>query len=459
MTAEVAVLNRLGVAMASDSAASVCHNYRTKLYHADKLFMLSSSQPVGIMVNNSSLLTNLPWETVIKVFREQLGSRSFDRLEGYSEAFFQFLAGRTELFPSEAQEDFILDSLRNCILNLKELAVEIVFEQYGFHKGWTEDYMVDLGLDEALRRTIERWKSKPSHPAMGHSADVITRMSKRIYLESVPYIQTATQTRTELLYELARLLVEKEGVMPETISNIVISGFGNKDYLPALQEFEVAGVFGDRLKHRNIGGVLRITGSEPAAIRTFAQTEVAENFLYGSSMQVHTSMIRNLSSFVIQQAEAIIDGYPRTNKAKKNEYKERVIPLIQDGMVALFEEIRKRRDEKYYDPIIQSIAHLPKNELAQVAATLVGLSSFQKRVSMYEDETVGGPVDVAVITRGDGFVWVERKHYFKPELNPHYFVNRRAGAAEQPQAGTRFADKTVIPARDEPDSSSKGATQ
>lgn len=75
MTAEVAVLNRLGVAMASDSAASVCHNYRTKLYHADKLFMLSSSQPVGIMVNNSSLLTNLPWETVIKVFREQLGSR------------------------------------------------------------------------------------------------------------------------------------------------------------------------------------------------------------------------------------------------------------------------------------------------------------------------------------------------------------------------------------------------
>ena len=32
-----------------------------------------------------------------------------------------------------------------------------------------------------------------------------------------------------------------------------------------------------------------------------------------------------------------------------------------------------------------------------------------------------GPVDVAVITKGDGFVWLKRKHYFPAELNPHYF--------------------------------------
>lgn len=33
-------------------------------------------------------------------------------------------------------------------------------------------------------------------------------------------------------------------------------------------------------------------------------------------------------------------------------------------------------------------------------------------------ETVGGPIDVAVITRGDGFIWIRRKHYFEPSLNP-----------------------------------------
>jgi len=34
--------------------------------------------------------------------------------------------------------------------------------------------------------------------------------------------------------------------------------------------------------------------------------------------------------------------------------------------------------------------------------------------------TVGGPIDVAVITKGDGFVWVKRKHYFRAELNPRF---------------------------------------
>jgi hypothetical protein len=38
-------------------------------------------------------------------------------------------------------------------------------------------------------------------------------------------------------------------------------------------------------------------------------------------------------------------------------------------------------------------------------------------------ESVGGPIDVAVITRAEGLVWVKRKHYFDPELNLRY-LNR-----------------------------------
>jgi len=32
-------------------------------------------------------------------------------------------------------------------------------------------------------------------------------------------------------------------------------------------------------------------------------------------------------------------------------------------------------------------------------------------------------IDVAVISKGDGFVWIKRKHYFKAELNPQFFAN------------------------------------
>ena len=65
---------------------------------------------------------------------------------------------------------------------------------------------------------------------------------------------------------------------------------------------------------------------------------------------------------------------------------------------------------------------LPKDELAAMAESLVNLTVFKRKVSKTV-ETVGGPIDVAVISKGDGFIWVKRKHYFEAELNQHFFAN------------------------------------
>ena len=69
-----------------------------------------------------------------------------------------------------------------------------------------------------------------------------------------------------------------------------------------------------------------------------------------------------------------------------------------------------------------AVEALTITELAQVASTLVSLSSFQQQMSLGR-QTVGGPVDVAVISKGDGFIWIDRKQYFRPELNNQFFQN------------------------------------
>ena len=61
---------------------------------------------------------------------------------------------------------------------------------------------------------------------------------------------------------------------------------------------------------------------------------------------------------------------------------------------------------------------LPKSELASMAESLVNLTSLKRKVSL-QAETVGGAVDVAVVSKRDGFVWIKKKHYFKDELNLH----------------------------------------
>lgn len=51
---------------------------------------------------------------------------------------------------------------------------------------------------------------------------------------------------------------------------------------------------------------------------------------------------------------------------------------------------------------------------------MVELASLKKRVSR-EVETVGGPIDVAVVTKIDGFIWIKRKHYFDFSLNRAFY--------------------------------------
>jgi len=54
-----------------------------------------------------------------------------------------------------------------------------------------------------------------------------------------------------------------------------------------------------------------------------------------------------------------------------------------------------------------------------MAEALVNITSLKRKVSTDQD-TVGGPTDVAIISKVDGFVWIKRKHYFGIDLNPHF---------------------------------------
>jgi len=103
MTCEVAVMNKRGIALAADSAVTVGDGQ--KIYHtAEKLFSLSPSVPVAIMTFGAADMMGVPWETIIKIYADELGSRRFDRLDQYAKDFLRFIEGTTALFPAENQQ-------------------------------------------------------------------------------------------------------------------------------------------------------------------------------------------------------------------------------------------------------------------------------------------------------------------------------------------------------------------
>lgn len=77
------------------------------------------------------------------------------------------------------------------------------------------------------------------------------------------------------------------------------------------------------------------------------------------------------------------------------------------------------------------VEFMPKSELSTMAEALVNLTSIKCRVSRGM-ETVGGPIDVAVISCTDGFIWVKRKHYFDAQLNRRYIA--RVNRGNKPEA-------------------------
>ena len=108
MTAEVAILNRGAVALAADSAVTVGvggPGRKKKIYDsANKLMMLSDHAPVGVMFFGNAELMGIPWETLLKDFRRDLGWRSFPSFEGYVLELLGYLKGTvTSRIPSDHQ--------------------------------------------------------------------------------------------------------------------------------------------------------------------------------------------------------------------------------------------------------------------------------------------------------------------------------------------------------------------
>ncbi len=78
---------------------------------------------------------------------------------------------------------------------------------------------------------------------------------------------------------------------------------------------------------------------------------------------------------------------------------------------------KARRD--HATPMRRVLGVLPVDEMAELAETLISLQSLKEKVTK-PSETVSGPIDVAVISRNEGLVWIKRKHYFDAEINSRY---------------------------------------
>jgi len=82
----------------------------------------------------------------------------------------------------------------------------------------------------------------------------------------------------------------------------------------------------------------------------------------------------------------------------------------------IHDRILKNMQEELVAPII--IAPMPIKDAIDVAEFLVETTINFSRFTPGAP-SVGGPIDIAAITKHEGFKWIKRKHYYNNDINPY----------------------------------------
>ena len=190
LTAEIAVMNRQGVALAADSAVTVTGHRGPKIFtSADKIFALSKYHPVATMVYGAASLMQVPWETIVKVYRHQLADKAFPTLDGYASDFMDFLVRPDNLLFGDSQKHtFAYVQACQFFEHLADVMIRAVQEA-------TDSAGGSLTLTQSRRPALKvigdhhkSWSKRPDRP--GITEDVKAQLASA-YADDIHHAKTA----------------------------------------------------------------------------------------------------------------------------------------------------------------------------------------------------------------------------------------------------------------------------
>lgn len=424
MTCEVAVLNRLAVALAADSAVTFTavaggteqHTFATG---ANKIFQLAKAAPVGAMLYSLAELQDVPWELIVKSYRQEAGDAR-GTLAEYATSLADYIRGHAALFPPAHREKHFRQLAGGGFFRLLSKALME-------HPALASDGPLDV-LQEALRSFMEAEIALNAQTALGNHfneadiADAKVRQKAWLAHEITDYLDSpgehhhlATVINAE---DFADVVIESlfrfyHWHFNGRYTGIVVAGYGEAEYLPSYIENRYYGFLLDKLIVDEYS-TRAVDHNIDAVIQAFAMKSMVQTFMEGFAPEVFSTV----TSLFKTHAQNLVAGL-NLDPAVLPQVTQRIEQAEQE-----FSQAWARQTwTSHYLPLNAVISGLPPSEMAELAETLVMLESLKEKVTQ-RTQSVGGPVDVAVITRSEGLVWIKRKHYFRADLNPRYFARQ-----------------------------------
>lgn len=388
MTAEVLVMNTSAVAMAADTAVSIPYGTGVKTYtRARKLLPLHNTEPVAVMVWDAPAYLGLPWEVIVGEFR-QLKPTVLNKLDEYVEAFFAFVDTEASKWVVSQHEITLLAEVLDPEIQLLQQLWTDRLDASDRPSSQTEIAAaaaeVGRAFVAATRRKYlpaDRWGGR----AAGELGQLDPYVRDRFHAGATGLWGNLNGTVRRELVELGReRMVYVIGDEPGS-SGLVFAGYGSEELFAQARVWRVNGRLASmtrRVERRRFG----VSPARPSIIVPVAQEGVIHSFLNGLHPEVDL-----LVGDVINSLAAQLGGADLARGIKEQF----------DSQVSM------RGDE-----VARAVEFLPPGDLAVVAGDLIRMTALRNRATMTA-ETVGGPIDVILLSRADGFRWVQPSGGFR----------------------------------------------
>ena len=421
MTCEVAVLNKYAVVIAADSAVTTTNGSGEARYSkgGNKIFQLSHKEPVGIMIFGSAAVCGMPWEVVIKAYRgEHLQDSKYDSVSEYADNFFAFLQSAASPLSTAVREASFQSALLRVALAILQ---------------WVESEDADI-INTQLPLLDRQQKAATAWAKIDAQINSFAQMPELQAAEAQVLAAPPQSFRQEIGAGLAASvfqgLVDADALIDltckwyfrqhetfQSTTGVVIAGYGRLEYYPTVVEYAVSGFVGDVFVCREVRRTC-VTDEAPGAILPFAMTSAVDAFMRGVGADVFLQVNAAHEKFTVDFARAMLN---EAQVAEPPSFAQSAQQFQQDFVRSWYGKVLA----SHFNPLEAVIASLPLEEMTHLAETLVTLESLKERVTSPK-QSVGGPIDVAVITKAEGLVWIKRKHFFDSDKNLRFLLRQRA---------------------------------
>ena len=405
MSVGVCIINRNGIALAADSAGTSPGN---KMFYnsMNKVFSLSKKYVYGAITYGTSSVYNVSIEQLLKEFRTFLDGRDcVDDFFNMLDQFIEFINTKNCYFR------FNTDEFASCNSLIKALVVD-----------WgnkIKSAIADTDPTDKINSILDAFEADLNDGIKIENFDV-SQYVKQTYEQLfethvsivVPELKQYEQQKNRLwdiICNFFNLSLKRE---TDNVMGLFFAGYGANDAFPKYIHLELYTVIGGQVKYRVLEKFDESNHS--AKIQPLAQNDVILTFCKGIS----NYFLNYIPQKAAELINAKIDTLPATFTDEQKNFLKTHLSDCKDSLsIAIDTNVQTNN----VDPIINSVRLIPLSEMASLAENLVNITSLRRTYAIDgNQQTVGGPTDVAVLSKGDGFVWIKRKHYFSRELNPNY---------------------------------------